>query len=334
MHTTKYTMKFLVLATTLSLSAAQGFFGLQAHPSGALTPIDEPRVAALKADHLATKFAAGPVVAAAPAYAPAYGYAGPLNLNTHLVAHPNGAVVPVDEPAVAAARADHFAAQGAAFAAAGPVVAAAPVVAAGPVAAVGYAGPLNLNTHLVARPNGAVVPADEPAVAAARADHFAAGGGLAGGLYAGAAVGPYGYGAGYGYGLVAHPNGAVVPVDEPSRLHVKSVGNFPRRKKELFKNLKDRKTPSKNPESLQAKFKPGNLKKTAIWKRRGERIGLDDPAITSGPVQPGIHPQVHEEEADQVRLPARGTRQQALRRAYRARGESSGAEAPARGFQG
>merc|ERR1712060_264265 len=112
---------------TLSLSAAQGFFGLQAHPNGALTPIDEPRVAALKADHLATKFgagpvvpvapvgyAAGPVVAAAPAYAPAYGYAGPLNLNTHLVAHPNGAVVPVDEPAVAAARADHFAAQGAA----------------------------------------------------------------------------------------------------------------------------------------------------------------------------------------------------------------------------
>merc|ERR1712060_1005284 len=111
---------------TLSLSAAQGFFGLQAHPNGALTPIDEPRVAALKADHLATKFGAGPIVAAgpayAPAYAPAYGYAGPLNLNTHLVAHPNGAVVPVDEPAVAAARADHFAAQGAAFAAAGPVV--------------------------------------------------------------------------------------------------------------------------------------------------------------------------------------------------------------------
>merc|ERR1712200_385308 len=165
--------------------------------------------AALKADHLATKFGAGPLVAAAPvaavpvahaapvaavgyaaapAYAPAYGYAGPLNLNTHLVAHPNGAVVPVDEPAVASARADHFAAQGAAFAAAGPVVAAAPLVAAGPVAAVGYAGayapgygyagPLNLNTPLVAHPNGAVVPADEPAVAAARADHFAAQGGL------------------------------------------------------------------------------------------------------------------------------------------------------------
>merc|ERR1711970_206007 len=195
MGTAKYIMKFLVLASCLSLSAAQGFFGLQGHPNGAITPIDEPRVAALKADHLATKFGAGPVVAAgpvanaaapiahvgyaaAPAYAPAYGYAGPLNLNTHLVAHPNGAVVPVDEPAVAAARADHFTAQGAAFAVPAPVVAAGPVAAVGYAGAYapgyGYAGPLNLNTHLVAHPNGAVVPADEPAVAAARADHFAA----------------------------------------------------------------------------------------------------------------------------------------------------------------
>merc|ERR1712098_727262 len=67
---------------------------------------------------------------------------------------------------------------------AAPIVA-APVVAAplaapiAPVVAAGYAGPLNLNTHLVAHPNGAVVPLDEPAVAAARADHFAAGGGHA-----------------------------------------------------------------------------------------------------------------------------------------------------------
>merc|ERR1711981_726274 len=121
----------------------------------------------------------------------------------------------------AAARADHLAARDAQYAAIAPVAVAAPAVAApaiaAPIAAVyaagyGYAGPLNLNTHLVGHPNGAVVPVDEPAVAAARADHFAAGGGL----YAGAAVAPYGYGAGYGYGLVAHPNGAVVPVDEPA----------------------------------------------------------------------------------------------------------------------
>ena len=116
-----------------------------------------------------------------------------MNLNTQLIAHPNGAVVPVDEPAVAAARADHLVAKGQAYAAATPVVAqvaapvaqvayaAAPAIAAAPVAPIaapvatyGYAGPLNLNTQLVAHPNGAVVPVDEPAVAAARADHFAA----------------------------------------------------------------------------------------------------------------------------------------------------------------
>merc|ERR1712121_411849 len=247
-------------------------YGLQSHPNGAVTPIDEPAVAAARADHLATKFGAGlgyagyapgyaagygyagygagygyaglgyaaaaPVATGyagygagygyaapavpgyagyAPAYAGAYGYAGPLNLNTQLIAHPNGAVVPLDEPAVAAARADHLASKGVAYAAAAPVVAAVPAVAAAPVAAVGYgyAGPLNLNTHLVAHPNGAVVPVDEPAVAAARADHLATKG-VYGGVYA--AAGPVAYAAGYApyAGLVAHPNGAVVPVDEPA----------------------------------------------------------------------------------------------------------------------
>merc|ERR1711931_466942 len=138
---------------------------------------------------------AAPVVATgyagyAPAYAGAYGYTGPLNLNNQLIAHPNGAVVPLDEPAVAAARADHLAAKGEVYAAlapnvAAPLAAAAPVIAsaaplgyaASPVgyaAGYGYAGPLNLNAQLVAHPNGAVVPLDEPAVAAARADHLAA----------------------------------------------------------------------------------------------------------------------------------------------------------------
>jgi len=258
-------MKFLVLAACVAVSSAQGFYGLQSHPNGAVTPIDEPAVAAARADHLATKFGAGlgyagyapgyaagygyagygagygyaglgyagygagygyaaaaPVVATgyagyAPAYAGAYGYAGPLNLNTQLIAHPNGAVVPLDEPAVAAARADHLASKGVAYAAAAPAVAAVPAFAAAPVAAVGYgyAGPLNLNTQLVAHPNGAVVPLDEPAVAAARADHLATKG-VYGGVYA--AAGPVAYAAGYApyAGLVAHPNGAVVPVDEPA----------------------------------------------------------------------------------------------------------------------
>merc|ERR1712038_1664120 len=272
-------MKFLVLAACVAVSSAQGFYGLQSHPNGAVTPIDEPAVAAARADHLATKFGAGlgyagyapgyaagygyagygagygyaglgyaapvatgyagygagygyaapaPVVATgyagyAPAYAGAYGYAGPLNLNTQLIAPPNGAVVPLDEPAVAAARAAHLDTQAAEYAASAPVIAAAPAVAAvpavaaAPVAAVGYgyAGPLNLNTHLVAHPNGAVVPVDEPAVAAARADHLATKG-VYGGVYA--AAGPVAYAAGYApyAGLVAHPNGAVVPVDEPA----------------------------------------------------------------------------------------------------------------------
>jgi len=242
-------MKFLVLATCVAASSAS-FFGLQAHPNGAVTPIDEPAVAAARADHLAAKGlvygAAAPVVAAAPAiaapaiaaapavagyagypyaagYAAGYGYAGPLNLNTQLIAHPNGAVVPLDEPAVAAARADHLASKGAAYAAAAPLVAAAPAVAVAPAVAAapvavgyaGYAGPLNLNTQLIAHPNGAVVPIDEPAVAAARADHLATKG-VYGGVYA--AAGPVAYAAGYApyAGLVAHPNGAVVPVDEPA----------------------------------------------------------------------------------------------------------------------
>merc|ERR1712061_902430 len=120
-------MKFLVLAACVAASSAQGFYGLQTFPNGAVVPVDEPAVAAARADHLALKGAIAPVdavapaVAAAPAlgyaaapvayagyapyaagyapyaagyaaYAPyAYGYAGPLNLNTQLIAHPNGA---------------------------------------------------------------------------------------------------------------------------------------------------------------------------------------------------------------------------------------------------
>jgi len=212
---------------------------LVGHPNGAVVPADEPAVAAARAQHFAAGGGqAAPIVAAQGyaagyGYAPAYGYAGPLNLNTQLVAHPNGAVVPADEPAVAAARAQHFAAGGGRAA---PIVAAQGYAAGyGYAPAYGYSGPLNLNTQLVAHPNGAVVPADEPAVAAARANHFAAGGGQAAPIVAApaiaapaiaasaiatpviAATGYNGYAAGYGIGgLVGHPNGAVVPVDEPA----------------------------------------------------------------------------------------------------------------------
>merc|ERR1712168_898811 len=156
-------MKFLVLSACLAVSsAAPSFYGLVAHPNGAVVPLDEPAVAAARADHLAAKGVVAPAAYGHAAVAAVGGFAGPLNLNTHLVAHPNGAVVPADEPAVAAARADHLAAKGVvASAAYAPV---APVAAAHGVAHLG----------LVAHPNGAVVPVDEPAVAAARADHLAA----------------------------------------------------------------------------------------------------------------------------------------------------------------
>merc|ERR1712224_754510 len=146
--------------------------------------------------------AVAPVPALAPVPAVAYGYAGPLADAlpagaAGLVAHPNGAVTPADTPSVVAARADHLAAKGAAYAAAAPVLAygpapavAAPVVAApapalAPVPAVApyTAGVIPVGAGsptgaLVTFPNGAVVPADEPAVAAARADHLAAKGPL------------------------------------------------------------------------------------------------------------------------------------------------------------
>merc|ERR1712090_118709 len=98
-----------------------------------------------------------------------------------LVTHPNGAVVPADTPAVAAAKLSHFHAGGAVH----PLV-----YGVAPVA-------------LVALPNGAVVPADTPEVVAAKAAHAAAGGAVH-------TVFPYAYGF---HGLVAHPNGAVVPVE-------------------------------------------------------------------------------------------------------------------------
>merc|ERR1712168_1391288 len=204
---------------------------LVAHPNGAVTPADEPAVVAARADHLQAKGAAfqaavasgpgfvGPAIAAAPIAAPALPYAaptiaapiiapapiiagprpyvGPLAGVPQLVAHPNGAVTPADTPSVVAARADHLAAKGAAFHAAiasgpvlvgpvaGPAFAPAPLAPAvraigpiapavraiGPIApavpaiapALPYAGPLAGVPALVAHPNGAVVPADEPA---------------------------------------------------------------------------------------------------------------------------------------------------------------------------
>jgi len=143
------------------------------YPNGAKVPEDEQAVASARAAHLSAKAAiavSSPVVDVATPHADSeFKYTGPLNLNTRLVDYPNGAKVPEDEQAVASARAAHLSAKSA-------IPVSAPVVGVGaaPFAVSGlkYAGPLNLNTRLVDYPNGAKVPADEPAVAAARASHL------------------------------------------------------------------------------------------------------------------------------------------------------------------
>merc|ERR1712154_696692 len=108
---------------------------------------------------------AAPVPALAPVPAVAYGYAGPLADAlpagaAGLVAHPNGAVTPADTPSVVAARADHLAARGAAYAAAAPVLAygAAPAIAAPAFAAPAIAAPAIAAGPVVAPYAAGVIP--------------------------------------------------------------------------------------------------------------------------------------------------------------------------------
>merc|ERR1719400_1733509 len=138
-------MKFLVLAACVAVSSAQ----LVTFPNGAVVPADTAEAA---------HFAAGGGVHAYP-----YGYAGyPYAVAGYpygLVGHANGAVVPVDEPAVAAAKAAHFAAGGVIH----------------PTAALAYAGyPYPYFGGLVAHPNGALVPLEPADVVEARAAHLKA----------------------------------------------------------------------------------------------------------------------------------------------------------------
>ena len=163
-------------------SAAVASAQLVTYPNGAVAPAKTPEVAAAEAAHFAAKGAFPALAGYNGVYAGAYPYAGAWGYNgaygwagyngawngvygawngaypyaQALVAHPNGAVVPADEPAVVAAKADHFAAHGL------PVAPVAPAVYAA-----GFPG-------LVAHPNGALVPAEPADVVAARADHLAA----------------------------------------------------------------------------------------------------------------------------------------------------------------
>merc|ERR1712038_1387630 len=143
-------MKFLVLFAVVASASAT----LVTHPNGAVTPAETPEVAAAKAAHFAALGAAGHYAPYHGYYNGYYGYPGyagyagyPYHAGYYggLVAHANGAVVPVDTAEVAAAKAEHFAAHG----------------GTAPFAPVAHPG-------LVAHPTGAVVPVEPADVVAAR----------------------------------------------------------------------------------------------------------------------------------------------------------------------
>merc|ERR1712142_1371069 len=109
-----------------AIASGPGLVGPVAGPAFAPAPI-APAVRAI-----------GPIAPAVPAFAPALPYAGPLAGVPALVAHPNGAVTPADEPAVVAARADHLRAKAAIYGA-GPAI--APIAAPIAAPALPYAAP-------------------------------------------------------------------------------------------------------------------------------------------------------------------------------------------------
>jgi len=155
--------------------------------------------------------------------------------SAQLVTYPNGAVAPAKTPEVLAAEQAHFAAKGLPYGGyygglyggaynglwngyagayngyAGYGYAGFPGYA-GAYAGYGYAG-YPYAPALVGHPNGAVVPAEPADVVAARAEHLAAHGAplVAPVAPVAAAIAPY-YAPGFA-GLVAHPNGALVPAE-------------------------------------------------------------------------------------------------------------------------
>merc|ERR1712076_99845 len=125
-------------------------------------------------------------------YATGYGYAGPQGLGAAplgLRVHPNGAVTPNDEPAVAAAKADHFAAGGGRSL--GPIgYAAGPAIAPLAVAAPAIAAPAYAGRAIAA-----------PAIAAP------------------AIAGGYGYAAGYGHAIAPIGAGLPTPLDVAGQVY-------------------------------------------------------------------------------------------------------------------
>merc|ERR1719187_2547009 len=141
--------------------------------NGAQVPADTPAVAAAKANFAAAGGITNPAVGGFAVAGPSY--SGPVAAPGPLVTHSNGAVTPADTPAVAAAKAAFGAAGGYTNPAIGGSGAYAGPTYPAP-AGVPYSGPLAAAGPLVTHSNGAVTPADTPAVAAAKAAFRAAGG--------------------------------------------------------------------------------------------------------------------------------------------------------------
>lgn len=148
-------MKFLILAACLATASAeaQGFFGLQAHPNGAITPLDEPRVAAARAEHLSNKFGG----LAFSGYGYPYGYASNYAAYAPYTGHVHnvGGVFSAPTYTVSA-----------------PTYAAAPASFISAPSVATYTP--NYYPNLVSHSNGAVVPFESAAITAAREQHFAA----------------------------------------------------------------------------------------------------------------------------------------------------------------
>ena len=178
----------------LACAAAQ----LVTHPNGAVTPVHHANFAATAA-HLATKGYLG-----VPYY---YGKRS-AEADPALVYHANGAITPYD-PANAAATAAHLASKG------------HHVYAGYPYAVYGKRSAEADAQHLITYANGAVVPADYNNLAATSAHlatHHYAGYPYVYGKRSAEADPQLLYALPYAHvavvpGLVAHPNGAVVPVE-------------------------------------------------------------------------------------------------------------------------
>merc|ERR1712168_1150620 len=168
--------------------------------NGAVVPADTPSVAAAKRAHQNAGGAINPSSHSPASISPSSYSPSSIPQSQHvpqMKTLANGAVVPADTPAVAAAKQAHYNAGGA-------------------------INPSSSVPALHTLANGAVVPADTPAVAAAKRAHQNAGGAINPSSHSPASINPSSYSPASIPQLQHFPqmktlaNGAVVPADTPS----------------------------------------------------------------------------------------------------------------------